>query len=215
VEWAGGECSVGDGSGAGGGAGEGELRMMIGEQKRWCNRRVPILRIGAVVGIALFGFLVWVFYGEFFQNAVWSVCHQRTATFRGQALQVPWLWREEKWTNYNEFKLTRSYLRPTSISSVTVSYENLTPTDLQKQIDAMRGLYTKLFPKLGSYYNDDASINPQFICMDKGTGTSQFLFMTCYSQDGRWMVRMIGLERKSSDFAMILRGVDAMGTPSK
>jgi hypothetical protein len=189
--------------------------MIIGEQKRWWNRRVPILRIGAVVGIALFGFLVWVFCGDFIQTVTWDLRYHRTASFRGQTLQVPWFWREDQWTNYNEFELTRNHVPPTFISSVTVTYEHWTPADLQKQIDAMRGLYTKLFPELGSYYNDDASINPHFICMDKGTGTSQFLFMTCYSQDGRWMVRMIDLERKSSDFAMILRGVDAMGTPSK
>jgi hypothetical protein len=192
--------------------------MMIGDQKRWWNRRIttlPILRIYAYIGVLLFGFLIWVFCGDFIQTVAWDLCHHRTASFRGQTMQVPWFWREDQWTNYNEFELTRNHVPPSFISSVTVTYEHWTPTDIQKQIDAMRGLYTKLFPELGSYYNDDASINPHFICMDKETGTSQFVFMTCYSQDGRWMVRMIGLERRSPEFAMILRGVDAMGTPSK
>ena len=86
--------------------------MMIGDQKRWWNRRVPILRICAVLGIALFGFLVWVFYGEFFQNIAWDLRYHRAASFRGQSLQVPWLWREEVWTRYSEFELTRNHLLP-------------------------------------------------------------------------------------------------------
>ena len=48
--------------------------------------------------------------------------------------------------------------------------------------------------------------------MDNGSNWSQFEWIICFSRDGRWHVLMTGLK---PDFEMILRGVDAMGTPSK
>lgn len=194
--------------------------MMIGDQKRWWNRRVPILRICAVLGIALFGFLVWVFYGEFFQNIAWDIRYHRAASFRGQSLQVPWLWREEVWTRYSEFELTRNHLLPNRLlpifpTSVTVSYEKLTPADLQKEIDGMYALDAKLSHHPGDFIDHDASIDSHFVCTDRGSGWSEFEWITCFSRDGRWSVLMIGLKQDRSDFATILRGVDAMGTPSK
>ena len=190
--------------------------MIIGDQRRWWNSHVPILRIGAFFGVVLLGFLVWVFCGDFIQTAVWSVYHQRTAKFRGQTLQVPWFWQEEVWTNYNEFQLSRSRLLwPISSTSVTVLYENLSPTDLQKEIDAMRALDAKLTHHPGDYFDPDASINPHFVCTDNGSSRSEFEWIICFSWDGRWSVRMLGQKQDRSDFASILRGVDAMGTPSK
>jgi hypothetical protein len=190
--------------------------MMIGEQKRWWNRRVPILRIGAFFAVALLGFLIWVFYGDFIQNIAWDIRYHRTASFRGQTLQVPWLWREKEWTNYNEFELTRSHLlRPIIPTSVTVSHENLTPEYLQKEIDGMRALDAKLTHYPGDYFDLDASIDSHFVCTDRGSSRSDFEWLTCISRDGRWRVLMIGLKQDRSDIETILRGVDAMGTPSK
>jgi hypothetical protein len=173
---------------------------------------VPILRIGAFFGVALFGLLLWAFYGEYL---AWDLRYHRTASFRGQSLQVPWLWREEAWTNYNEFALGRNHLLPMSPTSVTVSYESLSPADMQKEIDGFRALDAKLTHRQGDYLDPDASIDSHFVCTDKGSSQSEFEWITCFSRDGRWRVVMLGLKRDRSDFATILRGVDAMGTPSK
>jgi hypothetical protein len=190
--------------------------MIIGNQTRWWNRRVPILRICAVLGIALFGFLMWVFYGDFIQTVAWDLRYHRTVSFRGQALQVPWLWREEEWTKYNQFELTRSRLLwPIIPTSVTVLYENLSPADLQKEIDGMRALDAKLTHYPGDYFDPDASIDSHFVCTDRGSSRSDFEWTICFSRDGHWSVRMLGLKQDRFDFEMILRGVDAMGTPSK
>jgi hypothetical protein len=190
--------------------------MIIGNQHRWWNRRVPILRICVFAGIALFGLLIWVFYGDFIQNIAWDLRYHRAANFRGQTLQVPWLWREKEWTKYNEFELTGSHLlRPTFPASVSISYKNLSSADVQKNIDGLRGLSAKLSHHSGDYSDPDASINPHFVCMDNGSNWSQFEWIICFSRDGRWHVLMTGLKQDRPDFEMILRGVDAMGTPSK
>jgi hypothetical protein len=189
--------------------------MIIEEQRRWWNRRVPILPIGAVAGFALLGLLIWARYGDFAQNAHWSVRHQRTASFRGQKLQLPWFWREKEWTNYNEFELTRSYSGSLLDSSVTATYENFAPADVQKKIDALQGLFAKLSQRQGGVTERDDFTDPHFVCMDEKSRLSQFLFETCLSRDGRWRVTTIGLKPSRPDFEMILRGVASMGTPSK
>ena len=189
--------------------------MMIGEQERWWNRRVPILRIGAFFVVANFCFFVWVLCGDSIQNVAWDLRYHRTASFRGQSLQVPWLWREEEWTNYNEFELTRSHLRPAVPTSVMVSYRNLSPSDMEKQIEGFRALDAKLTHHPGDYFDPDLSIDPHFVCTDRGSSLSEFEWIACFSRDGRWSVSMPGLKQDRSDFGMILRGVDAMGTLSK
>jgi hypothetical protein len=190
--------------------------MMIGEQKRWWNRRVPILRISAFAVAAFLGVIVWVVYGHFIHSVAWDLRYHRTAIFRGQTMQVPWFWEEDEWTKYKEFELTRSHLlRPPFPTSVTISYEHLSPTDIQKEIDGFRALDAKLTHHPGDYFDPDASIDSHFVCMDRGSSLSEFEWLTCFSRDGRWRVLMIGLTQDRSDFETILRGVDAMGTPSK
>jgi hypothetical protein len=193
--------------------------MMSSEQKRWWNRRVPILRICAFSGAVavLFGLLILVFYGE---NVIWDLRYHRTATFRGQSLQVPWFWREEVWTRYSEFELTRNHLLPNRLLpifpiSVTVSYENRSPADLQKVIDGMHALDAKLTHYPGDYFDPDASIDSHFVCTDRGSSRSEFEWINCFSLDGHWSVQMLGQKQDRSDFDTILRGVASMGTPSK
>jgi hypothetical protein len=174
------------------------------------------LRIGAFAVAAFLGVLVWVVYGHFIHSVAWDLRYHRTASFRGQTMQVPWSWQEDEWTKYKEFELTRSHLlQPSFPTSVTISYENLSPANLQKEIDGMRALDAKLTHHPGDYFDPNAPINPHFVCMDKGSNWSEFEWIICFSRDGRWSVRMLGLKRDRSDFEMILRGVDAMGTPSK
>ncbi len=194
--------------------------MMIGDQKRWWNRRIPtlpILRISSVVGIVLFGLVLWGFDGE---NVAWDIRYHRTVSFRGQSLKVPWLWREEEWTSYSEFELIRNHLLanrllPVFPTSITVSYQNLSSANLQMEIDAMHALDAKLTHRPGDYFDPDAWFDSHFVCMDRGSSRSEIEMITCFSRDGRWRVLMQGLKQDRSDFETILRGVNAMGTPSK
>jgi hypothetical protein len=189
--------------------------MIIGDQRRWWNREVPILRIGAVAGFAFIVFWTWVLLGDCIQNAAWSIDHQRTASFRGQTLHVPWLWREEEWTNYNEFNLTRSYVGTMWTTRVVVSYKNSAPADVLREVETRRENAAELSRRSIDFYERDDVIDPHFICMDSGFKSLPRLFIDCFSLDGRWDVSMRGLDRSRSDFRVILRGVGLMGKPSK
>ena len=107
--------------------------MKIGRPDAWWNGKVPIVRISVIVGVVVCGFYGWVIYGDLISSVAWGIRHQRMASFRGQTLQVPWLWREEKWANYDEFQLSRSYGALALGPTVTVRYENSGPDDVQKE----------------------------------------------------------------------------------
>jgi hypothetical protein len=195
--------------------------VKIGQPDRWWNRRVPIARIGLIVVVALVSFYFWVFYGDLIGNVLWGVRYQRTASFRGQTLQVPWFWREEEWTNYNEFDLSRASRDPRLFSSVTITYENITPSDAQRRVELMRHQFTQL-PQMsrvsgyfyGNYESDDFS-RAQYLCLDQGFKWSPNLRVTCFSRDGRWRVAMFGSNQTRSEFEIILHGVASMGNPTK
>jgi len=192
--------------------------VKIGRPDSWWNRRVPIARISLIVGALLVGFCLWVVYRDLIASIVWGVRHQRTASFRGQTLQVPWFWREEEWTNYNEFELTRGYLRPAFSSSVTVRYENTAPSDVQRRVESKRNVHARMPQVPGSFYGDyegDDFSRAHYVCLDEGFTWSPLLIVDCFSRDGRWSVGMFGLKQSRREFEMILRGVASMGNPTK
>jgi hypothetical protein len=189
--------------------------MIIGNQSRWWNRRVPILRICTFTGTAFFGLLLLVNYADFFHDVAWDLRNHRIERFRGQTLQLPWFWREEQWLDYNTFELTRSYGLLTLNPSAVVTYENSAPADVQKKVDMLHGANTRLSRRLKGLTERDDFSNPNYVCLDEEFSGSQYMWMTCFSRDGRWLVDLSGSIKSRSDFEMILRGVDAMGTPSK
>lgn len=192
--------------------------MKIGRPDGWWNRKVPIVRISLIVSALVVGLYSWFAYGDWISGIAWGVHHQRTASFRGQTLQVPWFWREEEWTNYNEFELTRSYRGLAFSPTVTVRYENFAPGDVQRTVESMRNLNARRPQMPGSFYGnyegDDFS-RTHYVCLDQGSIWSPILIVHCFSRDGRWMVDMIGSKQTRSEFEMILRGVASMGNPTK
>src|ERR1700760_15707 len=112
--------------------------VKIGPPEAWWNRRVPIGRISLVAIALLVGLYIWSAYGDWVGNAIWGIRHQHTASFRGQALRLPWFWREERWTNYNEFELRRQYSDLAFTSNVTVRYEKVSPSEMQRLFETMR-----------------------------------------------------------------------------
>ena len=192
--------------------------MKLGRLDGWWNRRVPIAQICLIVGVLLAGLYVWSAYGDLISSIVWGVRHKRTVSFRGQALRVPWFWREEVWTNYNQFELTRSNSGLAFNPTVTVRYENSEPENAQGEVDGIRKLYARISQVPSSFYGDyegDNFSKTHYVCLEEQSKLTPVTFVTCFSRDGRWMVRMIGLRQILPDFEMILRGVASMGNPTK
>jgi hypothetical protein len=195
--------------------------LKIGRPDRWWNRKVPIARISLAVGVLLAGLYVWGFYGDSIRSIVWGIRYQRTASFRGQTLQVPWFWREKTWTNYNEFEVTRQYGGLAFSSDVTVRHQNISPEDVQRTVGRMKRMSDESAQKFqipDLFYKDyegNDFTRTHYLCMERGLSGSPMLFVECYSRDGRWNVSIVGLKQTRSEFEMILRGVASMGNPSK
>jgi hypothetical protein len=195
-----------------------EAMLKIGRPDRWWNRNVSIVRIGVIAVAVVCGFFVWAIYGDLIGSVAWGVRHQRTASFRGQTLQVPWFWREEKWANYNEFTLSRSYSGLVLSPSVTVRYENSAPDDVQRRVNNFSKFYAQTSQQPDSYFGDYEGgdfTKAHYVCLENGARHTEVIFVDCFSRDGRWVVSMFGLQRSRSEFEMILRGVVAMGNQSK
>jgi len=151
--------------------------VKIGRPDGWWNRKVPIARISLIVGLLLAGLYVWGAYGDLIGSIAWDVGHQRTVSFRGQTLQVPWFWREEEWTNYNEFELKRNYRGFAIPSSVTVRYENSAPGDVQKRVERMRSNNAQTLKVPGWFYDDyegDDFNRTHYACLEQGLRWSPF-----------------------------------------
>jgi hypothetical protein len=192
--------------------------VKIGRSDGWWNRRVPIVRIFFIVGVLLAGLYVWGAYGDLIGSIVWDIRHQRMVSFRGQTLQVPWFWREEEWINYNEFELTRGYRGFAIPSSVTVRYENSTPGEIQQRVEIMKNNNMQTLKVPGWFYGDyegDDFSRTHYTCLEQGLRWSPILAVDCFSRDGRWSVRMLGLKQTRPEFQIILRGVASMGNPTK
>jgi hypothetical protein len=145
---------------------------------------------------------------------------QRTASFRGQNLSVLWLWREERWTNYNQFELTRSGGSFVLPDSTVVRYKNATSEDMEKMVEfGKRQRNSTPRPQVlgwfdGEYKGDDFN-RTHYVCLDTGITSSPILGVECYSRDGHWMVSFFGPKQSLSEFEMILHGVASMGNPTK
>jgi hypothetical protein len=145
----------------------------------------------------------------------WDIGNHRTAEFRGQKLLLPWRWREDAWTNYNDFAVSRVYLEPPFRALVLISYEDSTLADFQSRIDQEQ----KSVARLSQYgiretLNVDTG-NPQFLCVDHTFTDLKIRSRECYSRDGRWDVTWFGPEQSRQDFETILNRVASMGNPSK
>lgn len=195
--------------------------MRIGKPDAWLNRKIPIVRICIAVGVVLAGLYLWAAYGDLFSSVVWGIRNQRTVSFRGQTLQVPWFWRQEEWINYNQFELTRQYGGFALSSNVTVRYQNISPGDVQGVVETRKRTAKEaeqMFHIPGLSYNDfqgDDFTRAQYICLKSGLISSPMFYVDCYSRDGRWNVSISGLKRTRSEFEAVLRGVASMGNPSK
>jgi hypothetical protein len=193
--------------------------MKIGRPDGWWNRKIPIARIG-LIAVALFlGFYIWAAYGDLIETVFWDIRHQRTASFRGQTLRLPWLWREEEWTNYNEFNLKRNRGRLDLPALVTVTYKGVTPGDMEKMWEFMKAHPISSSPALPGWINreyegEDFS-RTHYVCLDAHFTWSPVLILNCFSRDGRWTVNFFGSRQSLSEFEMILQGVASMGNPTK
>jgi hypothetical protein len=179
---------------------------------------VPILRICAIIAVAVAAILVWAGYADLIQTIAWDIRHQRTASFRGQTLKVPWLWREEEWTNYNYFELLRTSSDPRETATVSVHYVDSSPEAVPRELENARKLAARLSGGTGGFYGDytfDEFSKSQYVCVVTGSKWAPTRMIECYSLDGRWSIWMHGTKRSLSDAGTILRGVAAMGNPSK
>jgi hypothetical protein len=195
-----------------------EATLNIGRSDGWWNRKVPIARICLIAGVLLAGLYVWGNYGDLIENVAWGARHQKTVSFRGQTLKVPWLWREEEWINYNEFELTRSYRGFPIPSPVTVRYENIAPGDIQRRMEIMRNSSTQSLKVPDWFYNDYEGgdfTKAHYVCQEQSVRWSPLLIVNCFSRDGRWTVDMFGLKQTRPEFETILRGEASMGNPTK
>jgi hypothetical protein len=187
----------------------------------------------AVVTV-LAGMFVWLASGDLIVDFVWGIRHQHTASFRGQTLRLPFLWRKNDGTNYNEFELSRSSTRFQIGSSVTVHYVNSTPEEAARFIELgrkahaerqkkMEALIDQAFSEKASQrplisntdFHGDAFTEAHYVCLNDGVIQSRLLTLSCRSRDGRWNVSIWGLDKNLADFEMILHGVASMGNPSK
>jgi hypothetical protein len=182
--------------------------MMIGDSNRWWNRRLPILRIGIVVGVVIFGFWAWTSEGFWINDIVWGILHRHTATFRGQTLAVPGGWKEEERTNYNNIHLIRSTFAQPFDGLVTVTYQKMSPDQLHEMLLNLRGR------SAGDYPVDEVN-EAHYICLRMGFKLDRGAMVDCLSRDGRWNVVLLGTESNHSDFEAILHGVTAMKDPLK
>jgi len=204
---------------------EDRLMIRIGQPDRWWNYKLPMLRLGTALTVVIAGLCFWSFYGAVVEALTWGVIHQRTVHFRGQTLKVPWFWHVEEWTNYNEFELTRRRQSFPHISSVGVRYMNSSPDSVPDQIERMRKSEKESIEKIRAmgYLTVEPDRNfarheftkRNWDCVDQSLIPKSFLHLTCYSLDGRWIVWLLGDEKHSEDFEMILRGVAMMGNPNK
>jgi hypothetical protein len=189
--------------------------MKIGRPDGWWNRKIPIARIGLITVALFLGFYIWAAYGDLIGTVLWDIRHQRNASFRGQSLRLPWLWREEEWTNYNEFNLKRNRCRLDLPALVTVTYEGATPGDMERMWLSMKSLLvnppSSVPGWLNPEYEGDDFNRTRYACFQRGA----ILSVNCFSRDGRWIVNFFGSRQNLPEFEMILRGVASMGNPTK
>jgi hypothetical protein len=193
--------------------------MRIGRPVGWWNRKIPIARIG-LIAVALFlAFYIWAAYRDLIWTVFWDIRHQRTASLRGQTLRLPWLWREEEWTNYNKFDLERNRGRLNLPALVTVRYEGVTPGDMEKMWESMKTHRISRPPSepgwIDREYKGDDFSRTRYVCFEMGFTWSPNLMVDCFSRDGRWTVNFFGSKQSLSEFQIILRGVASMGNPTK
>jgi hypothetical protein len=159
-----------------------------------------------VLGVAYF----WIYFGDITTALAWDIVHRRTATFRGQSLKLPWLWKEEQWTNYNEFRMT-DYGSRTLTTFVTVEFGHFDPSVMHERLLQMR---SRPVGWTSEDYPGDESTRTHYRCVRNGFRSSELSIVDCFSLDGRWAAHLVGPPESDSDFQKILREVAGMGDPA-
>jgi len=186
--------------------------MNAGQENRWWRRRIPGKPLLFTAVFLVAATYWWIYWGDSTSALAWDVMHGRTATFRGQSLKVPWLWKKEPWTNYNEFRLTRYGSGPLS-PSVTLEFGRFDPSVMHDRLKQMRARPSLANWTSEDYEGDDFTLT-HYRCVRNGFCHSGLAIVDCFSLDGRWAVHLIGQADTYPDYNQILRGVAAMGDPS-
>jgi hypothetical protein len=187
--------------------------MTIGRHERWWNRRIPGRPFLFAAVIILTAGYFWIYFGNVTTALAWDIAHGRTARFRGQSLKLPWFWKEERWTNYNEFTVKESGSRSLE-ASVTVRFGHFDPLVMQQRLTHLKNM-----PGLPGWISDDYPSDDftrtHYRCARNGFRASAIFMVDCFSVDGRWAVHLVGPPETYPEFEEILRGVAGMGNPTK
>jgi hypothetical protein len=192
--------------------------MIIGDKKRWWNRKAPIGRIAGVVGLICA--FVWLLpYLALPANDLWwGITHHWTAAYRGRKLPLPFGWRQEEPTSGLTIDLRNSIKRgPSYLGFDWVDIKDSTdkPFDPQQMLPRWRTFEERLAgpgDRIQSPWGDD-SIRAGYDCIEAQQMRYRAIRITCFSRNGKWVVALHGTGANSGSFTKILHELSSMPDP--
>lgn len=194
--------------------------ITIGDPTRWWNRtlwhwKLPVRKIAIVLALIFCAFTVWELCGQATLNLAWDLRHNRTASFRGQSIQLPWFWRADEIERddiitfrHNGFGL------PLHGSFTMIFYEHGVPESVPLAIRNAHDLSIRL--QKDGWSSGDDSIDLRFACIDRTQNGRKVLQINCYSLDGQWSITTTMIdEADRQEFEQIVHEFAAIGTPTK
>jgi hypothetical protein len=190
--------------------------MQIGDRARWWNRSVPIGRIGLIVLFILT--VVWIapYFYDGFDNLTWGISHKWTATYHGESLKLPAMWRQEETPNGQKMiALQRArWGQSFAFERILISDATASPVDLDQTMQRLRNMESVI----GSVNTDvfvpkNRDVAAHYACIASSQPRYGRLRIDCVANNGKWIATLDGSGRNIPDFLTILNNLSRMGDP--
>jgi hypothetical protein len=190
--------------------------MQIGDKARWWNRHVRIGRISLLVLLVLVAIWITPYGFDASRSVAWGVSHKWTASYRGQSLKLPVMWRQEDSPNGTKTIWLRRarWGRPFSFEEISLHDEIAAPRDPEKMVEGLRSIDRGIgYVNTDIFVAKNLEVQAHYVCIASSNPRYPGLRIECVSKHGKWLAILDGDGRDIKDFLTILNNLSGMGDP--
>jgi hypothetical protein len=193
------------------------MTITIGDSKRWWNRKFsarPLLAIAVLV--VILGMLL-PHFGDAISAALWDIAHLKTASFHGEKIALPWMWKQEDtWEAWRTLSLRHAQWGVLyGNDRIIVQYDEA-GSSKTKQLDSFEGFNRFLVQpgEKSEVFAGNPFMMQHYNCRIIHWDRFRIVLLMCVSHDGHLIANFNGNEDGVTDFESTLAQIQKSGFAS-
>lgn len=193
--------------------------VLIGDNDRWWNRKLPMKHIGIMIALLLAGGWGFLYLMPPLQTVIWTIAHRSTASYQELSIKVPWMWRQEETpAGQRQIRLVRArWGEPVSLETIVIQKDASASRNTQTVTERFEALASKLGQI--DFKDDPLPLTPEiarhYTCIVPHLAKLREWQVSCLSQDNLWSVNLMGphTDRDVDDLITVLRNLSSAQKP--